>query len=306
MLPDAASTLASEVDTLFNFVNVLSVLIFVGVIGAMFYFIVRYRHRRGTPHTPNPLKENIYVETGWILVPLILSMVIFTWGFKLYLKLNVVPANAYEVQVVAKQWLWEFTYPDGTKSTSELHVPVDTPVKLLMSSQDVLHSFFVPAFRIKFDVLPDRYTSVWFEATKEGEFSLQCTEYCGLQHSGMLGTVVVHSQRGFNEWLESSVDYSTLPPAEYGEILYNEQNCNACHTLDGTGAIAPSFQGLFGKTEQIDDGSSVLVDENYLRESIIDPGAQIVAGYQNAMPGIYGSLSAEQLDALIAFIKSVE
>ena len=303
-MPDAASTIAPEIDSLFYFVIWTSTIIFVGVIGAMLYFTFRYR-RTAETHTPNPLPEHRLMEALWILTPLVLVMIVFTWGFKAYLRLNIAPKDSYQIQVLGKQWLWEFTYPNGVESAGELHVPVDRPVKLTMSSADVLHSFFVPAFRIKYDVLPNRYTSVWFQATKTGEFRIFCTEYCGTQHSAMLGKVVVHTETEFQEWLQTS-GVGDMTPVEYGEVVFNQQNCVVCHSVDGSARVGPSLLRAFGKTESFEDGSSAVVDENYLRESILQPGARIVSGYPNAMPATYSTLRAEQVDALIAYIKSLE
>jgi cytochrome c oxidase subunit 2 len=304
-LPESASTMAGEVDALFNFVNIVSLIIFILVIGAMLVFIVKYR-ARGENHAPAPLPEHKVVEAAWIVIPLVLCMIVFTWGFKTFLKLYTIPTDSYEVQVIGRQWAWEFRYDNGISTANELHVPVGRPVRLNMSSADVLHSFYVPAFRVKFDVLPDRYTSLWFEATREGEFDILCTEYCGLSHSAMTGKVVVHTEQEFNEWLlENSV--GDLTPVEYGEQLYTSQACFACHTVDGGPSVGPTLLDLFGKTEQMTDGTSITVDENYLRESILDPAAKIVAGYQALMPATYAaSLSAEQTDALIAYIASLQ
>ncbi len=303
-LPEQASTLAAEIDGLFYFVYWISVILFVGVIGAMIYFAFKYRSRDGREHTPAPLPEHKAMEAAWIVIPLILCLLVFTWGFKAFLKQNIPPPNAYPIQVRASSWAWNFTYPNGTSIGTELHVPVDRPVKLTMSSEDVLHSFFVPSFRVKYDVLPNRYTSVWFEATEVGEYDILCTEYCGTGHSGMLGKVIVHTQKEFEEWLQSS-GQGDMTPVEYGEVLFLQQNCQVCHSVDGTPGVGPSMQGLFGRNEQLDDGSSVLADASYIRESIVVPSAKIVAGYPPAMPATYASLQPEQLDALVAYIESL-
>ncbi len=303
-MPEQASKMAAEIDSLFYFVFWISVIFFVGVIGAMIYFAWKYRHRPGEEHIPDPLPEHKATEAAWIVIPLILVLLIFTWGFKAFLKLNMPPPNAYPIQVRASSWAWNFAYPNGTSIGTELHVPVGRAVKLTMSSDDVLHSFFVPAFRIKFDVLPNRYTSVWFEATQVGEYDIFCTEYCGTGHSGMLGKVIVHTEKEFNEWLQSS-GQGDMTPEEYGQVLYTQQNCIVCHSVDGSPGVGPTLQGLYGRNEQLQDGSSVLADENYILQSIVEPNFQIVSGYPPAMPATYATLPAEQLDALVAYIKSL-
>ena len=303
-MPEGASTFAGDIDALFYFVHWSSVILFVGVVAAMCYFAVRYR-RRSVEDRPVPVKENKLIEASWIVIPTILVLVVFNWGFRSFITLNVAPPDAYEIIVRGRQWLWEFEYPNGTTTIGELHVPVDRPVRLVMSSEDVIHSFFVPAFRVKHDVLPNRYTSVWFQATRTGEFDIFCTEYCGTQHAGMLGMVVVESQEDFNEWLESGGgDFDEMPLPEYGEVLYQQQGCNACHSLDGSNLVGPSFQGLYGSQHGLEDGSTVTVDENYLRESILAPAAQIAEGYQPIMPASYSALSERQVSALIAFIEA--
>jgi cytochrome c oxidase subunit 2 len=302
-MPDAMSTVASEVDSLFYFVLWTSTIIFALVIGAKVYFAFRYRRR--DPHeVPQPVHESRWLETAWIVIPTILVLIVFTWGFKVFVKLSTPPPDSYQVTVRAKQWFWEFEYPNGTVTANELHVPIGQPVKLTMSSADVLHSFFVPDFRIKMDVLPNRYTSVWFEATQTGSFQIYCTEYCGTSHSGMLGMVVVETEEEFEAWLnEQSQD---LPPAELGARVFRQYNCNVCHSVDGTRIVGPTMKGLFGSERQFEDGGTATADENYIRESILDPGAHIVQTYPNAMPATFTSLSAKQLDGLIAYIQTLE
>lgn len=300
-LPERASTVAPEVDWLFYFVLWASTVIFAGVVVAMLYFAWRYR-RKDPEERPELVKENKLLEISWIVIPAILVLLVFTWGFRSYINLNVSPPDAYEITVRGRQWVWDFEYPNGAQVTGELHVPVNRPVRLRMSSEDVIHSFFVPAFRTKMDVLPNRYTTLWFEATDTGTYQIFCTEYCGTQHAGMLGEVVVHEEGEFQEWLQTAGGMEDLPPAEYGAILYEQQGCQQCHSLDGTPGVGPTLQGIYGTEEELADGSTVEVDENYLRESIIEPGAEIVAGYQNVMPP-YSQLNESQVNALVEFIK---
>ena len=301
-LPEQASTVAGDVDALFYFIYWVSVVLFVLVIGAMVYFAYRYR-RRSEADRPAPIKESKLIEASWIVLPTILVMIVFTWGFKVFLTMGVAPPNAYEITVRAAKWSWLFEYPNGARSNA-LHVPVNRPVKLRMSSADVLHSFFVPAFRVKQDVVPNRYTQVWFEATRTGEFQVLCTEYCGQQHSVMLTPLVVQSQDDFNTWLAESVIDESMPPAERGELLYNQQGCFACHSIDGSPGSGPTFQGLADSQRPFTDGTTATADANYLRESIINPAAKIVQGYPPVMPGQYGTtLSTEEIDALVAYIQ---
>ncbi len=302
-LPPAESTLAPEIDGLFYFVYWISVVIFALVVLSMLYFVVRYRRRRPDEQPPH-VKESKLLELSWIVVPTILCMIVFTWGFQSFLRLGTAPPDAYQITVRAKKWLWEFEYPNGTVATNELRVPIGRNVRLVMSSEDVLHSFFVPAFRVKHDVLPNRYTSVWFNATTEGEKQVFCTEYCGTQHSGMLAKVMVLPEDEFQEWVESGGgNFDDMPLPEYGATLYQQQACFTCHSTDGTQVIGPTFQGLFGKTRAFTDGTSTVADENYIRESILNPAAKIVEGFNPIMPASYSGLNERQLSALIAFIQ---
>lgn len=302
-LPTDASTLAPELDSLFYFVLWTSVVLFVGVVAAMVYFAYRYR-RRSPDERPQLVSESKVMEISWVVIPTILVLIVFTWGFRAFIKFGVAPPNAYEITVQGQQWSWRFEYPNGVQS-SELHVPVDRPIRLKMSSasDDVLHSFFVPEFRIKQDVLPDRYTYVWFEPTQEGTYTAFCTEYCGTQHSGMLADVVVESQSDFEQWLEESGTPDDLPLPELGERLFQQQGCPACHSLDGTPGVGPTLQDLYGSERQFTDGTSTQADENYLREAILEPGAEIVEGYENVMPANFSSLSEREISGLVEFIK---
>jgi cytochrome c oxidase subunit 2 len=302
-LPEAASSIASEVDGLFLFVTTVSLILLVGVTAAILYFVYRYR-RQHPGERPAPVEESRALEVSWIVIPTILVLLVFNWGFKSYVKMHVTPSGAYEIQVRAQQWNFLFEYPNGVTSDT-LYVPRGEEVKMRMSSTDVLHGFFIPAFRVKYDILPNRYTSVWFEATKKGDYDLFCTEYCGTGHSDMDKVVRVVSRQRFQEWLENAATPKDIPLPKLGEQLYTQQGCQSCHSLDGSRKVGPSFQGLYGKTNHMmADGSSVTVDENYLRESILQPEARIVQGYQNLMPGAYSGLSERELTGLIEFIKT--
>ena len=300
-LPDAASTMAPEIDSLFNFVTVVSAILLVGVVVAILWFMYRYR-RQDPAERPAPVRESKMLEISWIVIPTILVLLVFNWGFKSFVEQKTMPPSAYDIQVQAQSWNWLFEYPNGVTSDT-LVVPANQPVKTTMSSQDVTHSFFVPAFRVKQDVLPNRYTSVWFEATEKGTYDLFCTEYCGRNHSEMNATVKVVSRERFDQWLEESSMPEDIPLPDLGERLYTQQGCQGCHSLDGSDMVGPTWEGLYGKTDhQMADGSTVTADENYLRESILQSGAKIVQGYQNVMPS-YANLSEKEVSGLVEFIK---
>jgi cytochrome c oxidase subunit 2 len=300
-LPEAASALAPEIDSLFNFVTIASAILLVIVTAAMLWFVYRYR-RRNPAERPAPVSESRVLEISWIVIPTILVLLVFNWGFKSFVEQKTMPPSAYDIQVQAQSWNWLFEYPNGVTSDT-LVVPANQPVKTTMSSQDVTHSFFVPAFRVKQDVLPNRYTSVWFEATERGTYDLFCTEYCGRNHSEMNATVKVVSRERFDQWLEESSMPEDIPLPDLGERLYTQQGCQGCHSLDGSDMVGPTWEGLYGKTDhQMADGSTVTVDENYLRESILQSGAKIVQGYQNVMPS-YANLSEREVSGLVEFIK---
>jgi len=305
-MPPQASTGAAGVDRLFDFILWLSVFFFLLIVGLMVLFVVRYRRRRsGESVQPSPA-HNTPLELTWTVIPLILVTVIFGWGFKLFLDLNTAPRNAYEVQVTAQKWKWLFTYPNGHVD-EDLHVPGDRATKLVMSSEDVIHSFFVPAFRVKRDVVPGRYSSVWFRPVGAGEHQVFCAEYCGTQHSDMLAKVVVHEPGGFERWLEDASNLLTrMTPAEAGEKLVRVRGCMQCHSVDGTSKIGPTLRGLFGHPVAMRDGSTLLPDENYVRESILDPQARIVAGFEPVMPTYQGRIKDQEITAIIAYLKTLE
>jgi cytochrome c oxidase subunit 2 len=269
-------------------------------------FVVKYR-RRGKDELTTGVAHNTTLEVLWTVIPTVLVMIIFVWGFKSYIKFYVAPKDAMEIKVTGQKWFWSFDYPQGANTVNELTVPVGKPVKLLLSSRDVLHSFYVPNFRIKMDVLPNRYTVAWFEATAVGDYQIFCTEYCGKGHSEMLAKVKVLGEREFATWLESSAGMGEgMSLEEFGAQLYKSRACVTCHTLDGVKLVGPSFKGVFGREETMTDGKRFTVDENYIRESILDPRAHIVNGYDPVMPTYQGILKDRQIDALIAFIKTLK
>lgn len=308
--PVQASTLAADVDQLFYFILLLCVIFFVGVMAAGAYFVAKYRHRPGGPEAV-PISHNTVLEVVWSVGPLFLLFIIFGWGYRGYLNAAVAPADSLEIQVRGKKWLWDFEYPDGSHSPGELIVPVGKPVKLIMSSPDVLHSFYIPAFRVKQDVVPNRYTTLWFNATQKGDFQVYCAEYCGTSHSGMLAIIRVKDEAAYKKWIdENNKVPDGVTPVAYGRKMFEKNACATCHAVAASGgpAVGPSLWQAFGRQDKLIDGSSVLIDENYIRESILRPSAKVVQGFGpvTAMPAFEGTLKDFQIDALIAYIKSLK
>jgi cytochrome c oxidase subunit 2 len=304
-MPERASTYAGDVDWLFYFIVWLSTFFVVLIAGLMVYFALRYRQtdRNAKPHGSH---HNNMLEITWSAIPLLLVLAIFVWGFRGFLNMSTTPANAEQVLVQAQQWRWEFQYANGATST-ELHVPVDRPIELVLQSADVIHSFYVPAFRIKKDVVPGRYNKTWFRAPQTGEYDLYCAEYCGQQHAQMLTKVVVQSEDEFAAWMTTALDVTGgLPPAELGARLFEKKGCNQCHAIEPTmGAKGPPWRDLFGKQQQMADGSVVAADEAYVRESILYPAKKIVAGYNNEMSPYVGRIKDVEITAIIEYMKSI-
>src|SRR5579864_5085748 len=296
--PARASSTAGTVDALFIFLLIVSGMMTLLVFTAVVYFAARYRHRKGVP--AEQVEGSTPLEITWSIIPLGVFMVIFAWGAVVYFKSRTPPRDATEVYVVAKQWMWKLEHAEGQREINELHVPVGRDVKLIMTSQDVIHSFYVPAFRVKQDVLPGRYTTLWFRATKPGTYHLFCAEYCGTQHSGMIGSIVVQEPAQYEAWMSGG---STGPLSASGEKIFAELGCATCHRSDSQGR-GPNLLGAFGKPVQLEDGRMVTADENYVRESILDPGAKVVKGFKPVMPTFQGLVSEEQLNALVAYVKS--
>lgn len=300
--PTAATQIAKDWDSLYKFLLVASIISCVILLGGMLYFLFKYRRQTDKDKTAY-ISHNSTLEFLWSFIPLVIFLIVFAWGWKVFHDMRKAPEGALEVHVFAKQWLWDFEYKTGKKTTGEVVVPVNTPVKLIMTSMDVLHSFFVPSFRIKQDVIPGRYTSVWFESEKLGEFHLFCTEFCGADHSGMLGKVKVVSKSDYETWLAAAPG-EALAGSALGANLFKMKGCVGCHTLDGTPKVGPTFKGLFGKNNEIADGSKFIVDENYLRESIVNPSAKVSKGFpDHVMPAFQGQLSEQEVSGLIEFIK---
>lgn len=297
--------MASEVDSLFYFITIVSALFLALVTGLIIMFAVKYR-RREAPGLTDGKDHSLPLEILWTVIPTILIFIVFIWAFKSYMRMSVVPGDAIEIKVTGQKWFWSFDYPEGIATINELVVPVNQPVKLLMSSTDVIHSFFVPAFRMKMDVVPNRYTVTWFEATSTGIYDLFCAEYCGTNHSGMIGKVRVVDDFDYAEWLNSnSGPGEGVTPAEWGKQLFTSRACYTCHSVDGTRLVGPSLQNRFGGTVFVSDGTQIPMDENYIRESLLSPRAKLVTGYDPVMPTYQGLLKERDVDALIAYIKSL-
>jgi cytochrome c oxidase subunit 2 len=304
-LPEQASTIAGEVDWLFLFILWICISMFVLIAVLLAVFIVKYRGKPGQAAQKSP-SHSTALEMLWTVPPTIIVMVIFYLGFRGYLGMTTPPPNAYEIQVLAETWNWSFTYPNG-HTDRVLHVPLNRPVRLIMQSQDVIHSLYVPAFRVKKDAVPGRYTHMWFQATKEGTFDLFCTEYCGQQHSTMLTSVEVQEPTVFAKWLEDAGNYvDKLPPLEAGKRIYETRGCKQCHSTDGTRQTGPSFKGLFGSTHTVIGGGEVTVDENHIRESILSPGAKVYQGFENVMPTYQGRMKDKEITVLIEYLKSLK
>jgi len=307
MMPPQGSAFAGEVDFVYMSLFWLSVVLFLGITLASLYFAWRYRYKPGrvTPH----VTHNTFLEITWSVLPLLLCVGIFFWGLKGWMEYAVAPGEAMEVQVTAKKWLWQFEYPDGTRSVGDLHVPANKPVKFVMTSEDVLHDFFVPDMRVKHDLIPGRFTEVWFNPTVMGKHVITCAEYCGKGHSDMRGTLTVESDADFAKFLETGgtewEDYKTHMQ-DWGKIQWERKGCNSCHTYDGTTSKGPTWKGIWGSTVELEGGGKVVVDEAYLRESMISPQAKIVKGFQPIMPTFQGLLRPNEMEGLIAFIKSVQ
>lgn len=308
-LPPRSSSHAANVDDLFMFCTYLSLIFFAIVAGAAIYFSWKYRRKSENDKTPHH-EHNLALEIIWSVIPLVLVMIVFFWGLSDYLVARVAPNDSFEIQVTAKKWLWEFQYPDGTKSINRLYVPLGRPIRVVMTSDDVLHSFFLKDFRVKQDIVPGRYTDLWFQATNAGTYDLQCTEYCGKDHSKMYAKVQVMGPAEYAKFLAEGPEELKKAfaenPVKLGEETYRNAGCQSCHNVDGTKNQGPSWKGIFGQTHQFADGTSAKVDENYIQNSIINPQGQVVKGFEPIMPTYQGALRDIEIKALIAYIKSLK
>jgi cytochrome c oxidase subunit II len=305
--PGSYSTFSDLVDIQYNAILWLSILFTVAIVFIVLLFTFRYKKSKKNNVAFSQIVHNGKLEFLWTFIPFLIVMAIFYWGFKDYLKLTVSPDNPLEVHVVGKKWFWTFEYPqDGIKSINELVVPVGEPVKLVMTSDDVLHSLFIPNFRVKRDLVPNRYSNIWFEANKTGNYLALCTEYCGDAHSNMYADIKVVTRSDYENWKKSSNSSDDLTLPKLGEKLYKSKGCNACHSIDGSMKIGPSWKGSYGVNREFDVGEKHIVDENYLRESIVYPAKKIVKGYQNVMPSYAGLLTDREINGIIEYIKTLK
>ncbi|MFZ0803239.1 MAG: cytochrome c oxidase subunit II [Terriglobales bacterium] len=298
--PARASTGAGNVDALYIFLVLLAGFMCLAIFTMIILFALRYRRQPG--REAEQIEGSNALEITWSVVPLGIFMVIFAWGAVIYFQERTPPRGATEIYVVAKQWMWKLEHVEGQREINELHVPVGRDIEMIMTSQDVIHSFYVPAFRIKQDVLPGRYTTAWFRATKPGVYHLFCAEYCGTQHSGMIGQVVVMEPAQYEAWLSGGNTSGSL--ASNGENIFQQLGCVTCHRSDTQGR-GPNLVGVFGKPVMLEDGRTVIADENYIRESILSPSAKVVKGFKPIMPVFQGLVSEEQLTELVAYVKSL-
>jgi cytochrome c oxidase subunit 2 len=315
LLPEAASTVAGRVDALYFFLIAVSVLFGLGIALTLVRFGVKYRRRRPDEEAQVQIEGSLLLEAIWTLIPLAIAMSIFVWSANVYLAIARPPDDALEIFVVGKQWMWKLQHMEGRREINELHVPVGRPIKLTMTSEDVIHSFYVPAFRVKADAVPGRYTTIWFEATKPGRYHLFCAEYCGTDHSRMIGRIIAVEPADYQAWLAGKTGVvgaaaqDSTPVAELGRVLFEKAGCPTCHAIaPGTAAaakIGPPLYGVFEHLVELSDGRRIRADAAYIRESILDPTAKIAAGYQPMMPTYQGRLSEEDVMRLVAYIKSL-
>ena len=301
-MPESASTLSGDVDALYFYLSGVTLFFTLLIGGAIIFFVIRYR-RRNVSEIPRPIEGSTRLETFWSVIPLLIAMSFFFWGASIFYRQYRPPTNALEVYVVGKQWMWKFQHPTGQREINELHVPVGRKIKLIMTTEDVIHDVYVPAFRIKADVVPGKYTTQWFEATKPGRYHFFCAEYCGMNHSGMGGWVVVMEPTDFENWLSGNANQ--MSPAAAGQQMFESLGCASCHGANGEGGRGPSLLGLFNSNVTLNNGQTARADEAYLRESIMNPQAKIVNGFGPIMPSFQGQVSEEQLLQVVAYIKSL-
>ena len=302
------STMAPKTDLLYNFIYWFSVASFIPTIAAMLYFAYKYRESVASSEESPYIEGNPFFEWTVSALLSVCFVVIFVWGLIGFNEIYTVPEGAYEINVIGQQWAWQFQYANGKTTTNNIYVPKGVPVKLIMTSKDVIHDFFVPNFRLKHDVVPGMYSSLWFEATKTGENDIFCAQYCGTAHSNMIGKVIVMEPNEFKVWLtQKGTGPVSISLAGVGAHLFQQRNCVACHSVDGSGnKYGPSMKGLFGHQVSLVDGTAVVADENYLRESIVNPAGKIVKGYRPVMPTFKGLLKEEEINSLVAYIKSLK
>lgn len=300
LMPEQASKFAEEVDLFYLLLWLMTIVFSVGIALAAGFFMLKYK-RKSVGEIPEQIEGAMKLELTWTIIPFIISLGIFAWGAKLYYQMYTPPSEALEIFVTGKQWMWRAQHPDGQREINTLHVPIGRRVKLTMTSEDVIHAYFIPAFRTKADLVPGRYTTSWFEATKAGNYHLFCAEYCGTEHSGMIGTITVMDPADYQAWLSG---VSKESPVIAGQKLFSSLACNTCHLENGQGR-GPRLNELYGKTAKLNNGVVVDVNDAYIRESILNPTAKVVEKYEPVMPVFQGQVSEEQIQQLIAYIKSI-
>jgi cytochrome c oxidase subunit 2 len=301
LFPDQASTVAARVDNLYFFMIAVSAFFAVVVTVMVVVFAIKYR-RRHDDEVGEPIHGSLALELLWTGIPFVIAMVMFVWGASVFFAIVRVPAETLDIYAVGKQWMWKFQHREGQREINNLHVPVNTPVRMIVTSEDVLHSLYFPSFRVKMDAIPGRYTQVWFNATKTGTYHIFCAEYCGTKHSGMIGRVVVMEPAEYQAWLSGTTTGETL--AQRGEKLFTQLACVTCHN-PGSGARGPLLNGVWGHEVKLANGNTVIADASYVRESILNPTAKIVAGFQPLMPTFQGQVTEEQVLALTEYIKGL-
>jgi cytochrome c oxidase subunit 2 len=302
LFPVQASTMAGKVDALYFFLVAVSAFFVVLIAALVVFFSIRYR-RRSKDETGTRVVPSVALELTWTIIPMCLGLVMFAWGASLYFTESRPPGETLDIYVVGKQWMWKFQHMDGRREIDELHIPVGRAVRLTGTSEDVIHSFYVPAFRLKADMVPGRYRTIWFDATKVGTYHLFCSQYCGTRHSEMRGEIVVMSPADYQAWLGGGTE--SVPLAAQGQKAFQDLACVTCHRSDGQGR-GPALEGVYGSKVLLDNGQTVVADDAYVRESVLSPTAKIVAGYQPIMPTFQGLVSEEQLLTLIEYVKSLK
>jgi cytochrome c oxidase subunit 2 len=304
LFPQSASTISPEVDLLYLFIAAVSAFFVVLIATMVVVFTVKYR-RRHPDEVGDDIHGSLALELTWTFIPFVLALIMFVWGANLYFTLARPPADSMEIFAVGKQWMWKVEHPEGVREINELHVPIHRNIRVTLGSEDVIHDFFIPAFRVKMDAVPGKLTTLWFNATTPGTYHLFCAEYCGTKHSGMIGQVIAMTPEDYEAWLGGGAP--TENPAALGEKLFTQNGCVSCHRPDGTG-VGPSLVGVPGSTVTLSTGQTVTADDNYLRESMMIPSAKIVKGYPqpSPMPPFQGLLSEEDVMRLIAYLKSLK
>ncbi len=306
---EAYSHIAGEIDSVFIFITLVGLFFFVVTQGCLIYFAIKYRRDKLDPNAETPyITDNKLLETIWIVIPSILILAIFTYGFLVFRDFRTSPVGAEEINVTASQWLYKFKYPDGSTQVNEVRVPVNKPVKFIMTATDVIHGFYLPDFRVKQDILPGAYTTLWVQPKITGSFIILCTQYCGVGHSTMRAQMIVMKQEEYDAWArhEGAEAAGAVSHADKGHEIMEQSGCLSCHTVDGTPKIGPTFKGLYNRKTSLSDGSMVVADEDYIKESIFDPGARVVKEFQPIIPTYKGTLKDEDITAIIAYIKTLK